>query len=317
MKSGSIRRVLVAVQPRHRGLPPAADHARVLAQRFGAELTVTSAVYDSSVAAAASRGNVRAAAALDGMVEAEKASLERLAALLRDWGIRVDTDVRWHSPAFDSVLKVIRDRRADLLVVDALEPQPVLHTRLTDSDWQLMRRCPCPLLFVNNPEFASYETIIAAVDPFHPGAATERADRAVLATAAAFAQAFEARLRVLHAYPDASVWSWVSSVEVEPGVFIGAENVEAFHREAVEALAAPFGVDAGSVDVEAGDPRSVLVDAASDERVGLIVLGALERGALEQAMLGSTAEAVIADAVCDVLLVRPAPVMPVAPPQSF
>jgi universal stress protein E len=311
MKPGSIRRVLVAVQPRHRALPPAAVRARMIAQRFDAELTVTSSVYDSSVAAGVSRGDVRAAAARDGMIEAERASLEQLVSSLRDWGVAVEADVRWQTPAFDAVLQGARERQVDLVVVDALEPHPIMQTRFTDSDWQLMRRCPCPLLFVNDPEFSSYDTILAAVDPFHSGAATERADRAVLAAAAAFASAFDAELRAVHVYPDPDVYSWISSVEVSPGVFLGNDNIEAFHRDAVEALAAGFGVDAAHVDLRPGDSRSAIVDCAVERSAGLLVLGALERGALGQAFLGSTAEAVVAEADCDVLLVKPAPAAPV------
>src|SRR5690606_31020604 len=126
------------------------------------------------VAAGAGRGNSRSRTAQVGMVEAEKASLERLAGSLRDWGVAVDTDARWHAPPWEAVLQAVSEHRADLVVVDALDPQPMLHTRLQDADWQLMRRCPCPLLFVNDPEFASYGTIYAAVDPLHQGPATER-----------------------------------------------------------------------------------------------------------------------------------------------
>ncbi|MBN1238706.1 MAG: universal stress protein [Gammaproteobacteria bacterium] len=311
MKPGQIRRVLVALRPRQRGLPAAADHARVLAERFGADLTVMSAVYDSSVALGASRGNARSAAARDGIVEAEKASLERLASSLRDWGIAVETDVRWHAPTHEAVLQVVSEKHVDLLVVDALESQPAVHTRLTDADWQLMRRCPCPLLFVNDPEFASYDTILAAVDPLHPGPATERTDAAVLSTAAAFARAFGAQLRVLHVYPDPEVYSWVSSIEVSPGVFLGAENIEAFHRQAVEALVSSLRIGADRVDLRPGDPRVAIADAAADCHAGLVVLGALARGEIEQALLGSTAEAIAAEADCDVLLVKPAPAVAV------
>jgi universal stress protein E len=311
MKPGQIRRVLVALRPRQRGLPAAADHARVLAERFGAELIVTSVVYDSSVALGASRGNARSSAARDGMIEAEKASLERLVSSIRDWGVEVDVDVRWHAPTYEGVLQVVSDKRADLVVVDALEPHPVMHTRLTDADWQLMRRCPSPLLFVNDPEFASYDTILAAVDPLHPGPATERADRAVLATAAAFARAFDAKLWALHVYPDPEVYSWVSSIEVSPGVFLGAENIETFHRRAVEELAAGFRLGADRVDLRPGDPRVAIAEAAAERHAGLVVLGALERGRIEQAFLGSTAEAIVAEADCDVLLVKPSPAVAV------
>src|SRR5690606_32787611 len=140
-----------------------------------------------------------------------------------------------------------------LLVVDALETQPVVHTRLTDTDWQLMRSCPCPLLFANDAGFANYETILAAIDPLHPRPATDRTDRAVLAAAIAFGRAFDAKVRVLHVYPDPEVYSWVSSIEVSPGIFLSAENIEAFHSQAVEEAAEAFGIGPERVDLEPGN----------------------------------------------------------------
>jgi universal stress protein E len=168
-----------------------------------------------------------------------------------------------------------------------------------------MRLCPCPVLFVNDPKFATYDDILAAVDPVHEGPQAQTADRAVLTLATAFAAAFDSRLNIVHAYPDPDDFSWVSSVEVKPGIFYGPENFERLHREAVEELVAAFGIGPEHVALATGDPRVVIPEMARERNTQLLVLGALERGTFEQAMLGSTAEAVIAEATCDVLLVKP------------
>jgi hypothetical protein len=71
-------------------------------------------------------------------------------------------------------------------------------------------------------------------------------------------------------------------------------------------LLAGYGVAPEQVDVVQGEPAAVIAQTAAERRAALVVIGALRRSQLEQAMIGSTAEAVALEVPCDVLLV-PAP----------
>jgi nucleotide-binding universal stress UspA family protein len=53
-----------------------------------------------------------------------------------------------------------------------------------------------------------------------------------------------------------------------------------------------------------GDPRSVIVDAARDEKSDLVVVGSHGRRGLEKLLLGSVASHVVAHAPCSVLVAR-------------
>jgi universal stress protein E len=299
-----IKRVLVALKPWQRGLPLAAYHARFLAERLDAELTLLSCVFEPTVDLdlARSRRASSAAGAQSGLLQAEKEHLEELAGSLRDWGLRVLTRVVWDQPVYEGILKAVDRSGGDLLVIGAHEPRPFPHTRLTDIDWQLMRLCPCPVLLVKDPDFEDYPRMLATVDPLHRHAEPAGLDRAVLGAAQLLSAAFEAKLRVLNAYPDPEDFELASAVEVLPGVFYGVENMEALHREATLELAELYGVS--EVDVRPGNPAEVIVQAVADLDVKLVVIGATKRGRAAQALLGSTAE-IVADAVpCDILAVK-------------
>jgi universal stress protein E len=305
MSSETIKRVLVAIKPWERGLPLESQHAAQLAQALGAELMLASAVFDSRIASRADRGNTTALAARTRMVEAERVELERLARSLRDWGATVKTRVVFEAPAYQAVMDVARDWHADLLVVGVHEHGLRLGTRLTDTDWQLMRLTPCPLLLVKDPIFDGYPTILAAVDPTHPRAAESGVDRAVLEVAKVLSRACESELRAVHALPEPAR-SLLRPVEIAPGVYCAAEEIEELHRRAVGDLLAGYGVAPEQVDVVQGEPAAVIAQTAAERRAALVVIGALRRSQLEQAMIGSTAEAVALEVPCDVLLV-PAP----------
>jgi universal stress protein E len=297
-----LKRILVAVKPWQRGLPLAASHARQLAQLAGAELQVCGTVFDAAAAAGNERGEPAARLKQDRALVAAQVDLERLARSLRDWGASVTTKIVWGVPAYEGILAAAREWRADLVVLGAHEPG-VLHTRLTDTDWQLMRRADCPLLVVKSPSFGGYKTVVAAVDPLHGHDEPYGLDRAVLDAGRSIARACGSMLRAVYAYPGAEAFGLASAVEVAPGVFYGEENVEALHGRAVNELAEQFGIAATEVDLVVGSVPDAIIDTVVKRRAQLVVVGTSRRRGVLAAAIGSTAERVVTAVACDVLIV--------------
>jgi nucleotide-binding universal stress UspA family protein len=299
--AGTIRRIVVAIKPWQRSLPFGPAHARELA-KVGAELRLVTTVFDTGVAAGRERGDANAMARGERMVAAARVELERLAQSMRDAGATVTTRVVWQVSAYTGIAIAAREWRANLVVVGVHEHRP-LRTRITDTDWQLMRVVPCPLLLVKAADFDGYRTILAAVDPLHAHDEPEGLDRAVLAAGRAFALAFGAKLRAVNVHAGAGAFELASAVQVTPGVFYGAENVPALHERAVAELVEQYGVGAAETDVVAGRPAEAILDTAAERRAQLVVVGVPHRHAGVAAVIGSTAESVAAEAPCDVLLV--------------
>jgi universal stress protein E len=231
-----------------------------------------------------------------------RVELERLAKSMRDWGASVTTRIVWGAPSYEAVLAAADAWRADLVVVGAHEPGTE-HTRLTDTDWQLMRRVRCPLLVVKAASFDGYRTILASVDPLHAHDEPLGLDRAVLDAGRCFARAFGSLLRAVYAYPKAATFELASAVEVTPGVLYGAENVESLHRRAVTELVAEYGIAPSEIDLVEGAPAEAIIDLAAASGAELVVVGTVQRRGLAAAALGNTAELVAGDLPCDVLIV--------------
>jgi nucleotide-binding universal stress UspA family protein len=190
-----LARILVALKPWERTLPLAANHARQLAQRSGAQLRLLTTVFDAAVAAACERGDTAALASRQRALAAARVELERLARTLRSDTRRVTTASAWGIPAYEAIAAATREWPADLLVVAAHEPQS-RRARLTDTDWQLMRRTSCPLLLVKSLAFEGYEQIVARVDAAN---ALATSDEAVLTAGRCFARTFGSHLSVVDA----------------------------------------------------------------------------------------------------------------------
>ena len=299
----SFNKILVALKPGQKGLPLSAHHARFLAQCLAAELRLMSCVYETQVAAGLAGEDAQAFAAKIGLIDAERGRLEDLSRSLADWGVAIDIAVRWGYPVQGIVLAEAREWGADMLVVGAHGYEPSPHVRLTDVDWRLMAESPCPLLVVKDPNFSGYSSILTGIDPLHRHAEPSGLDDVLLDVACALEEPFDADLAVIHAYPPPEAFELASAVEVSPGVLYGSENVEEVHRRAVLALMEAHGLSADQAYLEAGSPEEIILDQAKRRNAKLLVMGAIKRGWLEHALLGSTAEKVSAETDCDLLLV--------------
>ena len=296
-----LHRIMVAIKPWERGLPLAATHARQLADAADARIELVTSVFDAAIGAGCDRGEDAARKTHQRTVAAARVELERVAGSMRAWGATVTTRIIWGTPPYEAILAAAEEWRADLLVVGAHE-RATLHSRLTDTDWQLMRRTRCPLLLVKNAWFNGYRTILAAVDPLHAHDEPFGLDHAVLAGGRCFARAFGSKLRAVYAYPGGAAFELASAIEVVPGVFYGSENVEELHRRAVTELATQFGVAPGEIDLIEGSAPQAIADAATQCRAELVVVGAHRHGSRALAH-GSTAELIAGEVSCDVLIV--------------
>ena len=199
-----LQRIMVATKPWERGLPIAANHARQLAPSAGVEIEIVGSVFDAAVAAGRDRGEAAARKSQDRTVATARAALERLAAAMREVGARVSTRIVWGAPPYEAILAAAHDWRADLLVVGTHEPGTP-HTRLTDTDWQLLRRAGCPLLLVKSAVFGGYRTILAAIDPLPGSDELDLLDGAVLAASSCVAKACGSTVRAVEGVPAWSV----------------------------------------------------------------------------------------------------------------
>ena len=267
-----IERVLVALKPWQGGLPLSVYHARFLAERLGADLRLMSCVFEPEISLGVLEGDSSAAAAQVGLIDSERSILAELAASVAEWGVDAEVEVRWGYPIEDVILAEIERWQADMLVVSTHQAGSRPHTRLAQVDWQLMRSCPCPMLVVRDPQFKGYSKMLAAVDPLHRHAEPSGLDRSVLDAAVALAEASASDLLVAHVHPDPREYALASSVEVLPGVYYGAENIEDVHRQAVMELVAYFGIRPSQVLLMSGDPAEELVEAVAANDVNLVVL---------------------------------------------
>jgi universal stress protein E len=300
-----INSILVIVDPtaeRH----TAVDKGALLAQKLGARLELyvcdTKASRDVRFAAHAARRGGQP------FVINLKAFLDDLAKPIREQGLDVTIDVECADPLHTALVNRAKRTTADLIIKETHHHTLAQRTFLTNTDWELIRASPVPLLLTKPNTWASSPKVCAAVDPGHANDKPALLDNRIVDYAAMVAKRLGGELHLLHVYLPVAIVAAAAAGSPPLAITVSAEDLarEAEQkRELVRDLVAEYRVPQGNVHIEVGGPAAVLPRAASDIRADIVVMGAISRSGLQRVFIGSTAEDVLEQLPCDALIVGP------------
>jgi len=302
------KKILVVVDPTATA-QPALERIAHLPRPLDAQLTLLICDYDPYLALGQELAPTAVAAARTSLLLRHGKRLEELAAPLKAQGLDVLTDVRWDFPLHEGIVRKAVEWGADLVVKDT-HYHPILRRSIfSNTDWNLIRSCPCELLLVKPRPVGHVPCVIAAVDPLHPRDKTASLDDRILASAKELAAMLGGQTHVFHAYDItpvilASTEAMMMPIALPLNEITAA--LETNHTNAVQTLAKAHEIPVERVYVRQGSTRDLLVATTDRLRADVVVMGAVSRSALERLLVGSTAEGVLDKISCDVLIVKPA-----------
>jgi universal stress protein E len=200
----------------------------------------------------------------------------------------------------DAMLKKILEYKPDITLKSIQKPSTLKNILITNTDWYLIQNSPYPLLLVKSQGWHPDGSIIAAVDPLHVKAQQNQLDHLLLDTAASLAKTLELTPRSFHSYlPDMGT---MFPKVLDAGDYI--KEVKRIHQEKVEELSASHGIGPENVTLVKGDLIKSLLLCIKKQKGNVLVLGALSRNFVERTIVGSTAERILYDTPCDVLIMK-------------
>ncbi len=216
--------------------------------------------------------------------------------------------VQWDYPIDEAIVRQVRKTKPDVLISESHRHGRLARIVLANTDWQLIRDCPCALWFVRSKALPRSPQVLVAIDPRHAHAKPARLDDRLLQAAQGFTQQLGGRIGVVHAYE--------SSLDAVPGVLrrpirppqqsSGARPFVATTTKLVTKLAEKYGVGAEDCAVREGAVDKVVAAEAARLDADVLVMGAVSRSLLARPVIGNTAEQVIDHVDCDVFIVKPA-----------
>ena len=298
--------VLVVIDPTTEEQPALARGAW-LAGHLGVPVELLICIYDQYLAGTRFFDSAGLEKLREKLIEDSSAALESLAREPRRSGLSVEIDARWDHPLDQGIVRKVLESNPAIVVKDTHYHPALKRGIFSNTDWNLIRACPVPLMLVRPRTLSERPTVIAAVDPLHRHDKPATLDQAIISAATELARTVEGDLHIFHSFDPAPSVS-AAAYGVPPlGMDVKqiVETVRQKHEETLAELLGGYTIPEDHVHFHQGPPQLELAAAVERLDADFVVMGSVSRGAVESRLLGSTAERVLNDLPCDLLLVKP------------
>ena len=284
---------------------PALDRALFLARQSQAELELFVSEFSAALYAHMAVTREGDELSPDAYLREVESWLFKLAEPLREQGLTVHTDSVWNRHQYAGILEKVASSQPDLVIKATAHDSRLHRTLFNYTDWHLIRECGAPLLLVKSEDDWHSKRIIASVDPAHVHGKAEQLDANIMAAACDWARDTGGELHVFH------------SIELlpEPVILAGPYNptyedyqgmVETASKEQLDRFMQDYPeVSESRVHLREGKPEDTLPVLVRELQASLVVMGAISRGHRGLLLIGSTAENVLDDLACDILVIKP------------
>jgi universal stress protein E len=179
---------------------------------------------------------------------------------------------------------------------------------LSQTDFELIRRSPLPLLIVKGSKVWRRPRVLAALDPSHARDKPRSLDERIVDAAAAASAVLGGTLHLAHVCRP--LVDLFPGVVLQPTILtVTPAQQKAYERQVRRQFSAAicqYKVPSNRRHLRRGDPRTELPLLARSLRASLVVMGAVSRSGFRRMLFGHTAEHVLDELSCDVLIVKPA-----------
>jgi universal stress protein E len=231
--------------------------------------------------------------------------LEGMAERLRTHDIKVTVRAGWDYPSHEAIIRRALAIKADLVVASLSPGQHRLPWLLRLTDWELVRSSPVPVLVIKNSRPYRHPAVLAAIDPGHAHAKPLKLDETILKAGKTLAKALRGTLHAVHAYARFPMGSFSEGMSGQAAQGL-AEEAE--HRAMLRFARAlkPMRIARTGQYLIARQPIAAIEEAARKSRSAIVVMGALSRSGYKRLLIGNTAERILDELSCDILVVKPA-----------
>ncbi|MEX2496007.1 MAG: universal stress protein [Woeseia sp.] len=287
---------------------PAMRRAAWIAARTGAELELFVCYYNEYLSGERLFDSSSLEKTRKEVIDGYEKHLEKLAAPLRDSGLKVRTCAVWDHPLSDGIVRHAAAINADLVFKDAHHHSAISRALLTNTDWSLIRACASPLWLVKSGDLPEKPLFLAAIDPMNEHDKPAALDDEILLLSKALTEAAEAELRVFHSYDPRVALSSATANAYIP-VSLPFDEIEQQmrqqHEKRFNEIIDYHEIDRARAHLVSGLAHEEIPALAEELGALVVVMGAVARNRLKRLFIGATAERTLGELPCDMLIVKP------------
>ncbi len=207
--------------------------------------------------------------------------------------------VRFGKP-FLEIIKIAKEKDVDLMVIGTHGRAGVDRVILGSVAERVVRKAGCSVMVVRSKKYVGFKRIIVPID-------FSDCSRKALEHATATARAHNSKLTILHVYEESFIEPYVRAANSEEEAEEIIKEIEQVNESKYDEFLNT--IDLSGVEYEKllkkGIPETEIVAIAMEQQANLIVMGTHGRSGIKHILVGSTAEEVVRNVPCDIIVVKP------------
>ena len=232
------------------------------------------------------------------LTQSRKTWLAEQVAKAEAQGLKAKGDAVWTEALARWTCDAVDSSAVDLVVKTVHKSKTLTHT---PADWTLLRQCPAPVLLCTRKRWAKAPKVLVALDLKRKDRNHARLNKKAIEAGCKIASLFGGEVHLVYTITVSSVLSDLDIVDARKIQKAAATQA----KEAMEALAAPYGIPKANMHLPLGKVGQGVNNTAAKLKADLLVMGTTGKTGLKGLVLGNAAEKVLTRAQCDILALKP------------
>lgn len=243
-------------------------------------------------------------------VESRRSKIQNLIKVSSVNDIRLSSDVLLGKPYFETIYQVLKFN-FDLVIKNSEGKAGLIWGFLGNNDFNLIRKCPCPVWLIKPNQTKKFKGILAAVDLdiISNDNGEEKLNKKIIEIAVSLAQKEKSDLHVLHVWDfilksdSKSLKTKLSESQLKKLIAWEKKKREEILNQLVSEYS-PNGLNV-KFHLVKGDPKKDIPKFAKNKKIELLVMGTVGRTGIPGFFIGNTSESILNKINCSLLTVKP------------
>ena len=268
-------------------------------------ITLFLAIYDLSYEMSALLSSEERTEMRHNVIEQRKLAIQPYIEKYASDGIQFSSTVVWQSNEAEAITREVETHNYDLVVKYTKAEESLKSLIVTPVDWQILRKCPTPILVVKDGDWKHQRRILVAVNVSDDeNEAHSSFNDELVSLSMNLADSLDrGNIHLVTAYPPTPINMAIDLPEFSTGD--GNSGLRGQYLLNMKALRQKYGISDDHTHVLEGFPEDVIPQVAEKLEAELVILGTIGRTGLSAAFLGNTAEHVISKLNCNLLAIKP------------
>ena len=268
-------------------------------------ITLFLAIYDLSYEMSALLSSEERTEMRHNVIEQRKLAIQPYIEKYASDGIQFSSTVVWLSNEAEAITREVETHNYDLVVKYTKAEESLKSLIVTPVDWQILRKCPTPILVVKDGDWKHQRRILVAVNVSDDeNEAHSSFNDELVSLSMDLADSLDrGNIHLVTAYPPTPINMAIDLPEFSTGDC--NSGLRGQYLLNMKALRQKYGISDDHTHVLEGFPEDIIPQVAEKLEAELVILGTIGRTGLSAAFLGNTAEHVISKLNCNLLAIKP------------